>query len=150
LKRLCGNCERLYEEEEAPAIIMYVKGVARLMPVRVCPFCGCPEHSGVPNNQWEKRFHKIDYVKIKEGTLKVSTINLMMAYDERRFWETMIFDVEGLKLEHYPMWRYETKEEAIKNHERIVQLLKKGKYKLIPKSFRLELEGLKSENPFER
>ena len=141
MKRLCGNCEKVYDEEKAPVKLYDIPGatIHQSVAVRLCPYCGCPEHSWIPGNQWEKRFHKVDYVKIKEGTLKVSTVNLMIAHDERYFWETMIFDVEGLKLEDYPMWRYETKEEAVKNHQRIVQLLREGKYRLVPATFHLEI-----------
>jgi len=78
LKRLCGNCEKVYDDAHASVKYYHVPGAAvDPVPVRLCPYCGCPEHSGVPNNQWEKRFHKVDYVKVKEGVLKVSTVKLL-------------------------------------------------------------------------
>jgi len=152
MKHLCGNCERIYDDEDPNVPIepfeIWIEEEKRkiIVPVRVCPFCGSPEHSRAPGNQWEKRFHLVDIVKLKEGSVSVSTINLMTERDGY-FFETMIFGSEELQLENY-IERYRTKEEAIKRHKEIVQLLKSGRYKLKPSIYTLILQKIPEELPW--
>jgi hypothetical protein len=71
-----------------------------------------------------------------EIKIRVSTVFLELnhGFGGRNLWyETMIFD-EGssIILHDLGAWRYETKEEAEEGHEKIVGLLREGKFKLKP------------------
>jgi hypothetical protein len=144
MRRLCGNCEKIYNEWEAivkildapPDVPIRKEGITRI-PVKLCPYCGSPEHSYYPGNQWEKRFRLVDYVDLKEGKVIVSTVNLMIEHNGG-FFETMIFG-ETVNLTDCWCERYWTKEEAIKRHVEIVRLLKDGKYRLIPAEYSIEI-----------
>ena len=151
-RRLCGNCERIYLESQAVVKILEAppdapirqRGITKI-EVRHCPYCGSPEHSYYPNNQWDKRFRLQTVVKLKEGKVLVSTVNLMLEHPGG-FFETMIFGVEDLCLQESFCERYWTKQEAVKRHKEIVDLLKNGKYRLIPCEYRIELLEEKGEN----
>jgi hypothetical protein len=146
MRRLCGNCEKIYDESEAvvkileapPDAPIRAEGVTHI-PVEHCPYCGSPEHSYYPGSQWEKRFMLVSYVNLKEGMVRVSTVNLMMEHPGG-FFETMIFG-ETVNLTDGWCERYWTKEEAVKRHHEIVELLKNGKYQLIPVEWKIQLEG---------
>jgi len=143
MRRLCGNCERIYDymDPTLPTKPYEMKtGEGRkIISVRLCPYCGCPEHSGVLGNQWERRFHLTDIIKLKEGEIKVSTVNLMLEHPEEMFFETMIFGHKDIEFYDSYMERYRTREEAEKRHRQIVKLLRAGKYRLEPKTYRLIL-----------
>jgi hypothetical protein len=145
MRRLCGACERIYNEEEAlikmreapPDAPIREQGVTYI-PVKHCPFCGSPEHSYYSGNQWQKRFKLQTCVDLKEGKVLVSTVNLMMEHPGG-FFETIIFG-ETIDLLSDVHARYWTREEAIKGHNKIVELLKNGKYKLVPVNWIIQIE----------
>jgi hypothetical protein len=76
-------------------------------------------------------------VDLKEGKVKVSTVNLMLEHIGG-FFETMIFG-ETVSLRDDWCERYWTKEEAVKRHHEIVAKLKEGKYRLIPTEWKIEI-----------
>jgi hypothetical protein len=144
MKRLCGSCERIYDESEAvvkmleapPDAPIRERGVTHI-PVEHCPYCGSPEHSYYQNSQWQKRFKLQTYVELKEGKVLVSTVNLMMEHSGG-FFETMIFG-ETVNLTDGWCERYWTKDEAVKRHHEIVEKLKNGRYRLVPVEWKIEL-----------
>lgn len=146
-RRLCGKCERIYSEAEAkvefreapPEAPIRWEGVTKIK-VLCCPYCGAPENDFYPDSQWNYRFNRKTSVSTPFGELVVSTVNLMIEHYDG-FFETMIFPGKGFKAAISPDFceRYWTKEEAIKGHEKVVQLLKEGKFKLEPTEYRLIL-----------
>ena len=130
----CGNCGKIYSTLE----------LLRLEKVKAF------ESDTDPNNQHGftsvctcgYRFHldkfRIhDNLKIKinseDRDVLVSTVDLELnhGYNKDLWYETMIFveDTEGKdKIECYYQNRYETKNEAIEDHNRLLNLLKDGKY----------------------
>jgi hypothetical protein len=122
---------------EAPPDAPIREGGVTHIPVLHCPYCGSPEHSYYPGNQWQKRFKLQTHVDLKEGKVLVSTVNLMMEHPGG-FFETMIFG-ETVNLTDLWLERYWTKDEAVKRHHEIVEKLKNGRYRLVPVEWRIEL-----------
>lgn len=77
-----------------------------------------------------------------KGNIRVSTVDILSFYDDSEY-ETMIFTEDDSKIDLSDNFqkRYETKEQAIASHKIIVKQIKKGKYKLIPINYRIEIEG---------
>lgn len=137
----CGKCGKIYTFEEF-IMLKKVKAVESDPDpskgygfVGVCD-CGYRFHV----DKW--RLH--DKVKIKIDkeyiNVQVSTVDLEVnhGYEEGAYewYETMIFPgglgedaLEWITCDY--MKRYDTKEEAIQDHNRIVNLLKEGKYKVV-------------------
>jgi len=145
-RRLCGSCERIYRYDEAIVKILPAppdapirKQGIRNISVRHCPYCGSPEHSAdfYPNNQWRNRFSLKTEVKLKEMTVVVSTVNLIFEHSGG-FFETMIF-AENFSYSLGFQERYWEKTEAVRRHKEIVEMLRKGMYRLTPIEYRIEL-----------
>jgi hypothetical protein len=127
----CGKCGKEYDINE------YLR--LRTIPVNpndldprlgsgYTKICECGYVFG--KDKWMKK----TTVKLKECEIEVSTVFLEVNHgsDEKPLWyETMIFPGTGL-ITCWQQWRYETREEAEKGHERIVELLKAGKYRIVP------------------
>ena len=136
----CGKCGRIYSFEEF-VMLKKIKAVeSDISPAREHGFVGiCDCGYRFHLDKW--RLH--DKVKIKIDkeyiNVTVSTVDLELNHGyeigENIWYETMIFaggfgddELEWLKCSY--MNRYETKEEAIEDHNRIVNLLKEEKYKV--------------------
>ena len=130
----CGNCGNIYNTLE----------LARLEKVKAVESDTDPnnQHGFTPVCTCGYRFHldkfRIhDNLKIKinseDRDVLVSTVDLELnhGYNKDLWYETMIFveDAEGKdKIECDYENRYETKNEAIEDHNRLLKLLKDGKY----------------------
>lgn len=138
----CGNCGKIYTFDD------FIK----LEKVKLVESDTNPEeqHGYTSKCECGYRFHldkwrfhdklsiKIDTKDNKmlseDRDVLVSTIDLELNHgwlDKDLWYETMIFieDEEGKeKIECYFENRYETKEDAINDHNRIVNLIKDGKY----------------------
>ena len=136
----CGKCGKIYTTEEF-IMLKKVKAVERdSNPFKEHGFvgvCDCGYRFHI--DKW--RLH--DDVKIKTDNeyinIRISTVDLELnhGYEEGKnlWYETMIFpggfgndELEWIECNY--MNRYETQEEAIVDHDRIVNLLKEGKYKI--------------------
>ncbi len=136
----CGKCGKIYTLEEFISLKKVKAVESDTNPskehgfVGVCD-CGYRFHL----DKW--RLH--DKVKIKIDKeyidVQVSTIDLELNHGyeegEHKWYETMIFPgglgdnaLEWIECNYTN--RYETKEESIEDHNRIVNLLKEGKYKV--------------------
>ena len=136
----CGNCGKEYTFEEFIRLTTVKAVESDKVPSRehglvgVCE-CGYRFHL----DTW--RIHDKVEISTDEGNvnIQVSTVFLEFnhGYDsEKNIWyESMIFpggfgddELEWLKCSF--VHRYETKEEAIKDHNKIVNLLRQGKFKI--------------------
>ena len=85
--------------------------------------------------QWfakdERRAVRKNTFRVNEHEVTVSTVFLGMDHNWSRqrwpiLWETMIFGLDG---DDQPQWRYSSRDDAIRNHERLVdELLTTGSY----------------------
>lgn len=129
---ICGKCGKKYSPEE------YFK--LKVIPVgdAVTPVCECGYRFHV--DRWCLR----ETVEIETdlGSIKVKVSTVYLEYPHPGgLYETMIFPTSDDKtVKCYQMWRYETKEEAEKGHKKIVELLKKGRFSIIPTEYELVLE----------
>ena len=133
----CGNCEKVYNFDD----------FISLKTIKMVESDTDPgeQHGYTPVCECGYRFHldrwrKDDNIKIKfdgeELELLVSSIFLEMndkMFDEKdEYYETAILwynkdnTVKNIEI----IKRYETKEDAIENHNRILNLIKDGKYKI--------------------
>jgi predicted nucleic-acid-binding Zn-ribbon protein len=136
----CGNCGKEYTFEDFIRLTT-VKAVESDVDGREYGFVGrCECGYRFHIDTW--RLHDKVEIGTDQGAVNimVSTVFLEFnhGYDESRniWYETMIFpggfgddEIEWLKssLVH----RYETKENAIKDHDKIVNMLKEGRFKII-------------------
>jgi rubredoxin len=139
----CGKCGKEYSYEEFHEL----KSIP-LVPEDTNPYlqhgfthvCECGYVFG--RDRWHMKTPlelKTEYGPLK---VEVSTVFLELNHgtDENPLWyETMVFpeNIGNHEVECWYEERYETKEEAIKGHEKVVNLLKNGKFKLKPLSLRL-------------
>ena len=122
----CPKCDTIYTYEEYKRLPVTHDPIL----TRVCPRCGA--------RFWVDRMVLKDYVKVGQGvTIEVSTVDLEMEYEGGYFFETLLsfHKEEGryviLPNDEVVAW-YRTKEEAVKGHKRIVEMLRKGKgYKFV-------------------
>lgn len=140
LKWKCGNCGKEYTTEDflrlstVQAVESDIKPESEHGFVGVCD-CGYRFHLDT------LRIHDNVEIKTDKGyvTILVSTVFLELnrGYVEGKniWYETMVLvggfgsdEVEWLKCNF--LHRYETKEEAIKDHDKIFNLLKRGKFKI--------------------
>ncbi len=135
----CGKCGKKYTFEEfckldrIPLVPEDTDPVKQHGFTPVCK-CGYVFH--------KDRWHLVSTVKLKEGIVKVSTVFLELnhGYGGQDLWyETMIFP-ENLEISCCYCKRYETKQEAIKGHKKVVKLLREGKYEIVPIEFELKIE----------
>lgn len=141
----CGKCGKEYAFEDFIKLTTVKAVEGDIDPdkehgfVGVCE-CGYKFHI----DTW--RLHDKVEIKTDEGyvNIQVSTVFLEFnhRYDEARnlWYESMIFpggfgdeEIEWLKSSF--VHRYETKEEAIKDHDKIVNLLKEGRFEVIDYQF---------------
>lgn len=136
----CGKCERIYTFEEFLKL-KNVKAVeSDIDPHREHGFVGvCDCGYRFHLDGW--KLHDKVEIKTDKGYIDiiVSTVDLELNHGykegENIWYETMIFPggigdgrLEWIECSYTN--RYKTKEEAIKDHNRIVNLLKDGKYKI--------------------
>ncbi len=136
----CGKCGKIYTFEEF-IMLKKVKAIeSDINPAKEHGFtgmCDCGYRFIV--DKW--RLHDDVEIKTYKGNvnIRVSTVDLEInngfEEGENIWYETMIFPgglgddkLEWLKCSYVN--NYETKEDAIKDHNRIVNLLKEEKYKI--------------------
>lgn len=137
----CGNCGKEYTFEDFINLHTVVAVETDTDP--------SSQHGYVGRCECGYRFHidtwrSHDKVEIKtdEGyiNIQVSTVFLELnhGYEEGKdiWYETMVFpggfgdeEIEWLKCDL--VHRYETKEDAIKDHDKILNLLREGKFKIV-------------------
>lgn len=132
----CGNCEKVYN----------VNDFLSLKKIKLVESDTDPgkQHGYTPVCECGYRFHidrwrKDDSVKIRNGEeleLLVSSIFLEVNHksfdDKDEFYETAILwhRIDGTIKNIEIIERYGTKDEAIENHNRILNLINDGKYKI--------------------
>lgn len=136
----CGKCGRMYTFEEFLQLKKVKAVESDIDPYKEHGFvavCDCGYRFHI--DKW--RLHDDVNIKINKEYINVivSTVDLELNHGYPRgknlWYETMILP-GGLgenNLEHikcYYTKRYETKEEAIEDHNRIINLLKEGNYKI--------------------
>lgn len=105
------------------------------------------EHGFVAQCSCGYTFHKDkwfikDTIEIEEALVEISTVDLELEHFGNWF-ETMVFikDSKGKSLECGFQDRYKTKEEAELGHEEIIRKLKAGRYRVVPSTYGLEING---------
>lgn len=136
----CGKCGKIYTFEEFIRLkkVKAVEGDTNPSEEHgFTAMCDCGYRFHI--DKW--RLHDVVEIKTDKGYINilVSTVDLELNHSfgigKTLWYETMIFPggfeddrVEWLKCSYSN--RYETKEDAIRDHNRIVNLLKEGKYKI--------------------
>jgi hypothetical protein len=139
----CGKCGKEYSYQEfdkLKSIPLVPEDPYRYGLTNVCE-CGYVFH----RDKWYMKTPlelQTEYGPLK---VEVSTVFLELNHgtDENPLWyETMVFpgNIGNYEIECWYEERYETKEEAIKGHEKVVNLLKNGKFKLKPDHLLLIIE----------
>ncbi len=155
----CGKCGKIYTVEEFLLLDKVKMVESDINPSEEHGFtgvCGCGYRFHL--DRW--RLNDDVNVKTDEGYIKttVSTIDMELdhSFEEGKYiwYETMAFpgglgedksENKSEKIECYYVNNYETKEEAIEDHNRIVNLLKEGKYKIEDSDGKKELVILEEE-----
>ena len=133
----CGNCGKVYNIDDF-ILLKYIKSAENdTDPGKqhgYTPVCGCGYRFRID------RWRKDDNIKIKvdgeELESKISSIFLEMnhkIFDEKdEYYETAVLwlNKDDTIKNAQIIERYETKEKAIENHNRILNLIKEGKYKI--------------------
>ena len=125
----CGKCGKEYSFEETielPMIRVKTEEEDTTMEygkTSVCFNCGYIFH--------RDKFRLQDTIKINkdgvEGKIEVSTVFLELNHSG--YWyETMLFGKDDIRSDFCE--RYKTEEEAVKNHKKIIEQLRKGNFKL--------------------
>lgn len=136
----CGKCGRIYTFEEFIGLKKVKAVESDINPSKEHGFVGmCDCGYRFHLDKW--RLHDDVNIKTDKGHIKVtvSTVDLELNHGfgegENIWYETMIFsdrlgneELEWLECNYTN--RYETKANAIKDHDRIVNSLKEGKYKI--------------------
>ena len=136
----CGNCGKEYTFEDFIKLTTVQAVESDTVPSREHGFVGvCDCGYRFHLDTW--RLHDKVEIKTDNGyaNIQVSTVFLEFnnGYEEGKdiWYESMLFpggfgDGEIEWLECNLIHRYETKEEAIKDHDKIVNLLREGKFKI--------------------
>jgi hypothetical protein len=136
----CGNCGKEYTFEDFIRLTTVKAVESDIYPSREHGFVGiCDCGYRFHLDRW--RLHDKVEINTEKGpvNIQVSTVFLEFnhGYDEGRnvWFETMIFpggfeDEEVEWLECGLIHRYRTKEEAVRDHDKIINLLKEGKFKI--------------------
>ncbi|RLJ03509.1 MAG: hypothetical protein DRP11_00515 [Candidatus Aenigmatarchaeota archaeon] len=147
----CGKCGKVYTTAE----LVKLKRVP-LVPEDTDPWkqhgftCVCECGYVFHRDRWHIKtpFE----IKSEIGVLKgvVSTVFLELNYgtpEEPLWYETMVFVDEPRDVECWLCLRYRTKDEAEKGHRRVVEALKKGRFKVVPEEWVLlvDVEGEEHE-----
>jgi len=136
---MCSRCGRKYTFKEYSnlPLVWIDPNDPELGKVAVCK-CGARFHL----DKWKLQDRVELETKWGKFECLVSTVSLELCHHwggEWGYWyETMIF---ADWLESEPQWRYKTKADAEEWHRRIVDLLKRGKFKLKPVKFDLTFWG---------
>lgn len=136
----CGKCGKIYTFDEFLRLKKVKAVESDTNPSKEHGFtgvCDCGYRFHI--DKW--RLHDDVEIKTDKGNIniRVSTVDLELnhSFEEGKnlWYETMIFpggfgddELEWLKCSYVN--NYETKEDALKDHERIMNLLKDGKYKI--------------------
>lgn len=136
----CGKCGKIYTFDEFIKLKNIKAVESDIDPSKEHGFtgvCDCGYRFHI--DKW--RLHDDVEIKTDKGNIniRVSTVDLELnrSFEEGKnlWYETMIFpggfgddELEWLKCSYVN--NYETKEDALKDHERIMNLLKDGKYKI--------------------
>jgi len=139
----CGKCEKIYTFDEFLKLKKVKAVESDTNPSKEHGFTGvCDCGYRFLIDRW--RLHDDVEIKTDKGSIdaRVSTVDLELNHGfeegEKIWYESKVFpgglgdDGDG-KLEWLKCYyenRYETREEAIKDHDRIVNLLREGKYKI--------------------
>ena len=144
----CGNCRKIYNFGEFIKLGMIKAVESDTNPKEqhgYTPVCECGYRFHI--DKWRLHDHLKIIIDSEERDVTVSTIDLEMnhGFDKDLWYETMVFveDVEGKdKIECYYENRYETKKEAIKDHNRILNLLIDGRYTIEDNEKVLHIEDI--------
>lgn len=128
----CGKCEKVYEVKEYYKLDRVKRVESDPNPMDnygytyVCE-CGYVFHK----DKWGKKT-KLDF---KDFNLEISTVFLELEHGNGYWYETMIFpeSERDIKFSCDFMERYRIKEEAIRQHKKIVKTLQNNQFKLIVK-----------------
>lgn len=135
----CGKCGKIYTFDEFIKLKNIKAVESDIDPSKEHGFtgvCDCGYRFHI--DKW--RLHDDVEIKTDKGNIniRVSTVDLELNHGfegENIWYETMIFpggfgddELEWLRCGYVN--NYETKEDALKDHERIMNLLKDGKYKI--------------------
>jgi len=137
----CGKCGKEYTFDEWRKLNSYQLVPEDTNPkeqhgyTKIC-FCGYVFH----RDKW----HKVTKINLRDCfpkfKIRVSTVFLELNHSGK-WYETMIFPEEG-NIRCNSQWRYVTKEEALKNHKKIVEDLRDGKFSIKPVEYELDvIEG---------
>lgn len=133
----CGECGKIYTLDEFLKLEKVKLVESDIDPYKehgVTPICDCGYRFGL--DKW-RLYDNIEIKTDKEYiNVTVSTIDLELnhGFGKNIWYETTVFPggLEGDKsIECSYENRYEFKEDAIKDHDRIVNLLKEGKYNIV-------------------
>ncbi len=132
----CGNCGKVYKFDEfleLDKVKMVEDDTEPWKQHGFTPICKCGYRFSL--DRWRLN----DNLKIKineeEIDVMISTVDLELnhGYEEDLWYETMIFvdNLEGKDdIECSYERRYANKEDAIEDHNRVLNILKEGKYKI--------------------
>ncbi|KKL72172.1 hypothetical protein LCGC14_2087590 [marine sediment metagenome] len=139
----CGKCGEEYTFEQMTSL-PHIQSVQEDTNPKeqhgftsVCIKCGYVFH----RDKFKVRESIEIDVEGNKGVIDVSTVFLELNHDG--YWyETMLFEGEGSKIDLDLCYseRFETKKEAVKNHEKIVKMLKEKKFDIIIKPLQYEIE----------
>ncbi len=137
----CGKCGKIYSLKELINLPKVKAVETDIDPSRehgFLPMCDCGYRFHL--DKWRLQDDVQINIGEKDININISTIDLEFnsgLYEEDEVWyETMIFpgglgDKKLEDIECSYVNNYKTKEEAIEDHNRIVRLLKEGKYEIV-------------------
>jgi len=138
---MCGKCGKIFTYVEWDELKRVPLNPEEPDPwkgsgfTRVCDECGYVFH----RDKW----HLVEDVVLKtyvgKVKVRVSTVFLELEHFGGMWYETMLFpEAKGdVKVECWYEERYATREEAERGHRRVLEKLRKGRWELIPDTYRL-------------
>ena len=134
----CGNCGKIYDVYELLSLkkIKMVESNDDINPIHgYTPVCECGYRFHLDRWRMDNKV-KIN-IDGRESEFMISSIflelNNKIIGDEDEYYETAIlwFNESGEEVKNVQIIeRYDTKEKAIRNHNEILDLIKRGKYKV--------------------
>ena len=141
----CGNCGAEYELQDWIRLKKVPRNPTDVSPAIQSGYtyqCKCGYIFGV--DRWKLRETVTIPTPIGDISVTVNTSFLEVGFEDGKgttLWFETVIIPDTPSVECYTCWRYRTKEDAQAGHERVVRLLKEGKFVINPVRWELELKA---------
>ena len=151
---VCGKCKKAYRFDDFIKLEKVVLVVTDKDPVIQHGYtskCPCGYVFG-RDRYYRQTYHKIPLPEAKSLHIRISTVYLEMEHDKGYYYETMVFQKDDANEDPHEVRcefqkRYKTQEEADRGHDKIIEMINDGKYKLVVSEAEIIIEDFSDEPP---